>query len=1121
MPSHDIIDNRSETLIDRMRRILGSTAGAKFAVGYLFLSGLEGIADQLNAIKEVRILIGNTTNRQTLEQLAEGYRRLELVADATEKQTYRRRGEAKQIAADTAENIRTSLEMMDQTDDAAKAIRTLVRMIEERRLKVRIYTKGRMHAKAYIFDYGPIHDAFGKVQDLGERGIAVVGSSNLTLAGVTHPTELNVVVHGNNNHAALTKWFEELWGEAEDFDETLMQEMRQSWAMAEATPYEIYLKTLYQLVKDRLEGPETPEIVVETEIEKKLADFQKRSVMIVSQMIRDYGGAFVADVVGLGKSFIGAAIVKRFAQIEGAKPLIICPASLVEMWERYNEVYDLNAAVVSMGLLGEEQRAAELLDPVSGFYRNRDFVLIDESHNFRNPGTQRYEAVQRFIQAGSRRCCMLTATPRNRSAWDVYHQIKLFHADDKTLIPIDPPDLKQYFKAIEGGGRKLQDLLTHVLYRRRRNDILKFYGHDAGTHEKVNPARFREYLDGKRRAYVIVGGRHQFFPKRQLETIEYSIEETYQGLYQELRGYLGRQQRRQTAQPPKGELTYARYGLWHYVRPEKQQREPYLSLHRAGANLRGLVRVMMFKRFESSVHAFRETARRLLRVHEAFLSALSEEIVPAGGDAQQILYESDQWEEAELMAALAAVSGRYSIADFDADRLRAHISHDIELLRRILKLVEPITADRDAKLQCLKTLLERPQVNNDKRLLFTQYADTAKYLYENLNPGGQRNDIDVVYSGDKAKMSVVARFSPRSNPELRRSMDGPELNTVVATDVLSEGLNLQDCNKIINYDLHWNPVRLIQRFGRIDRIGSDHDIIYGFNFLPETGLDRNLGLRSTLQRRIQEIHETIGEDAQILDRTEQINENAMYAIYEGDSAQLNSFEEDTEDEFVNLTDAEEVLRQVKADDPALYERITRLRDGIRSAKAGSGKGCYVFCEACHPDRPDQKGYQQLFLVTEAGEIRSRDIPRVLGSIKCGPDEKTHAIPANHNELVMRVRRRFSEEVKHREAELQHTMSLTNGQRYVLRELRLLFGSIEDENQKAQINLLERAFRGAVTTSVNRELNGIRRSGQTGARLLESAKRVYQQHNMREWLDRRGTQADMPAVPRVICSEALI
>ncbi len=1109
MPTHDIIDNRTEKLVTHINRMLESTETARFAVGYFFLSGLESIADRLENVKELRLLIGNTTNRETLEQLAEGYQRLELVRDTLESQTYPKRTESSRMANETATNVRSLVERMDQTDQNEFLVKTLVRMISEKRLNVRVYTKGRLHAKAYIFDYyNTLFDRIGNPVERHEKGIAIIGSSNLTLSGVSHNTELNVVVQGNDNHAELVEWFDELWNESQDFDEKLMREMQQSWAITATSPYDIYMKTLYTLVKDRLEGDDTKDILWNDEITSRLADFQKVAVRQAIQIIRDFGGAFVSDVVGLGKSYIGAAIVKHFERTEHSRPLIICPAPLVDMWERANEVYQLNARVISMGYLrGGDDGTFNFLvkDPK---YRDRDFVLIDESHNLRHPDTQRYKVVQSFLATG-KRCCFLTATPRNKSAWDVYHQIKLFHQDDKTNLPIDPPILKDYFKLIEKGERKLPELLVNILIRRTRNHILRWYGYDAETQQPLESSQFREYLEGQRKAYVLVGGRHQFFPKRVLETIEYSIEDTYHGLYQKLQGYIGKAHKDQFVSLLEEELTYARYGLWHYVIKSKQKQEPYATMLRAGTNLRGLMRTLLFKRFESSVYAFRETVRRLISVHTSFLSALSQGIIPAGDDAQSILYESDYIEETELLDALQTVSGKYKAHDFELDRLQQSIKHDIYLLEKILLLVEPITPDQDAKLQKLKQYLDKAREKGGKQLIFTQYADTARYLAENLNPARKRSDIEVIYSGDKDKARIVGRFAPKANPEYLFSVNESEISTLIATDVLAEGLNMQDCNIIINYDLHWNPVRLIQRFGRIDRIGSEHEVIYGFNFLPETGIEKNLGLRQKLHHRIQEIHNTIGEDSTILDRTEQLNEEAMYAIYGNDGNQLSLFEE--EEEFLDLNEAEEIMRQLRKDNPSEYERIATLRDGIRSAKVASPQqGLYVFCQAGR--------YQQLFLLNEQGEIISRDLPRILGMIKATPEEAIGTLPAQYNKAVMRVKRAFAEEVKHRKAEREHTLSLTQSQRYILRELRELFKRDTDEDERAQINILEKAFRGPITTAVNREVNLLRKNAITQRDLLKSLGQIYFQHNMQSWTDNY-QRMDEDEEVRLICSQA--
>jgi hypothetical protein len=579
-----------------------------------------------------------------------------------------------------------------------------------------------------------------------------------------------------------------------------------------------------------------------------------------------------------------------------------------------------------------------------------------------------------------------------------------------------------------------------------------------------------------------------------------------------LRRYLGRP-RPPDERPGPDELTYARYGLWNYVRLRKRDQSPYADLQRAGANLRGLMRVMLFKRFESSVHAFRETVRRLLRIHQAFLRALEEGIVPAGEEAQTLLYESDLDEEQALMDALAQVSRRYVADDFHVDGLQSDIERDIGILGEMLAQVEPITPEQDAKLQTLKAWLDRSPLNEGKRLIFTQYADTAQYLYDNLDASHSRPDVEVIYSREKSKAEVVGRFAPQANPQHRPPEGTPEIDTLVATDVLSEGLNLQDCDKVVNYDLHWNPVRLIQRFGRIDRIGTEHEAIYGYNFLPETELEKSLGLREKLARRIQEIHETIGEDAAILDPTERLNEKAMYTIYT--HGEVGRYEEEDVDEFVDLNEAEEIIRQLREDRPELYRRIASLRDGLRCGRRAEQQGAVVFCRAGR--------YLQMYVVDEGGEVVSRDVPRILGLLKCEPDTPAEPLPEGYNQLVMDIKRQFDREVQVRRAERAHTVSLTGAQRYVLRELRVLYGQTQDQDVRRQIEVLEAAFgQPDPRPAVRGELNRVRREGIAGDALLEALGHIYHLYGLDETGQRPAASGDEnDELPRIVCGEALV
>jgi superfamily II DNA or RNA helicase len=1109
--------------------VLPGAPSAKFAVGYFFLSGLDAVADQLTNVRELRLLIGNTSNRETIEQIAEGYRRLEQVRASAEALRYPRRADMDAAVAATAQAIGETAAQLDQTAEAEQLVSTLVHLIKEGQLKVRVYTQGRLHAKAYIFDYPP-DSPYGE-------GMAIVGSSNFTLSGVTTNTELNVKVHGDSNHAELTRWFNALWDEAEDFDAALMDELRRAWPLAQVTPYEVYLKTLYELVRDQLEGADAAEFLWQDDVADHvgavLADFQRRAVRQAVRIIRRHGGCFVADVVGLGKSYIGAAIIKHFTHHDRARALIICPASLVDMWEHYNEAYQLDARVLSMGMLREDEVHGPEWLLYDDRYRHRDFVLIDESHNFRNTDTQRYRVLQSFLAAGDRRVVLLTATPRNKSVWDIYNQLKLFHPEDITQLPVDPPHLRDYFKRVERGERRLPALLAHVLIRRTRMQILRWYGYDAETRRRVDPNAFEPYRSGARRAYVVVAGQPHYFPQRQLQTVSYSIEATYGGFYDELRSYL-------TSPPPRpspspsfrrggggNALTFARYGLWHYVKPSQQNRAPYADLKRAGANLRGLLRVMLFKRLESSVHAFRATVGRMRDIHARFLSALDQGIIAAGEDAQTLLYESDQEDERALFDALEEVTGRYRPADFNLAALRADLEHDIGILDEMLRLVEPLTPARDAKLQRLKTLLRDERLRRGKVLIFTQYADTARYLYDNLPPAP---DLDVIYSQGQSKGQVVARFAPRANPQLA-PVGASEINTLVATDVLSEGLNLQDCDTVINYDLHWNPVRLIQRFGRIDRIGSAHDVVYAYNFLPERALEQNLGLRERLSQRIQEIHDTIGEDAAILAPDERLNEDALYTIYtQGD---LGRYEGDGDDAIIDMNEALELIRHLREDDPATYRRITELRDGVRCGYANGHTGAVVFCRAGR--------YQQLYLVDAEGTVISRDIPHILHLMQCAPDTPAAPLPETHNATVMQVKRAFAREHEARRAEQQHTRALTRAQRYVIAELRVAYTEAAHATEAAyateanadpadpagpadlrrQVETLIAAFQQPLTRpAVRTALNRVRRERLSGRALIEALSQLYHVHGLDARPPRRGDD-DEATPPVVVCSEGFV
>ncbi len=1120
MPSA-IIDNRNRKLVDAINEQLVHTIKAKVAVGYFFLSGLKDIQDKLDAkddngeyiIKEIRLLIGNTTNRKTVEELARSFRLTEHIQKQVEKLKRPGSGEKKSEKDIAQQAIRTVISDLDQTEENSRLLETVYSMVNDDRLKVKVYIKSKLHAKAYIFDF--IHP------QPNSKGIAIVGSSNLSLAGLTNNTELNVFVHDNGeNHDELTSWFNELWQEAEDFDEQFLEELEESWGIKEATPEDIYYKTIYTLLKDRIEGEETQTFLFTNEITEQLASFQKVAVQQLTGILRQYGGAFAADVVGVGKSYIGAALVKHFLLAENAKPLIICPKALEEMWKNYNAVYSLNAEIVPSSMLregNEEEDWNYLLTDVK--YRDRDFILIDESHHFRHHESQRYKVLSDFIQTGTKKVLLMTATPRNNSAKDVYNQVKLFHPDDLTEIPINPPSLKEYFKPIlkvdtprEDANYLFQQLLQFILVRRTRLHILKHYGFDEKSNKPVDPENFTPYISGEKRAYIKVGGKKNFFPVRKVDTVRYSIADTYQGLYQDIRLSLGKVSFDHSQDPHDDQLTYARFALWHYVQKDWQDKEPYRELHRAGANLRGLMRILMFKRFESSVYAFRMTIGRLIKIHESFLTALENDIIPAGKDAQKILYGSDKYSEDELIDALSEVAQQYDAKYFDTDRLKQHIEHDLGILNYIFSLVNEneIPPEKDAKLQKLKDILSQKPLDSGKVLIFSESAETVDYLHENLNPNDDKS-IRKASTGNENKSSLVNRFAPRANDYTLKASE-TEINMLIATDVLAEGLNLQDCDKIINYDLHWNPVKLIQRFGRIDRIGSTHDEIYGFNFLPETDLDRNLNLHEIVHNRIQDIHDTIGEDAKILDNSEQINEDEMYAIYEKDVKQLALFEEKMEKESISFNEAEEELRKLKKENPDKFDEIRSLRDGIRCSVSEQGDNHFVFCKA---DK-----YSQLYMVDSEGNITEKEVIKILGMLKSQFGKTTKDLPNNFSQTIQIVKDQFIKDIVDRYLEQKHSPPNNIDQRYIKEELQKIHNNAESEDLKSQTIMFEQVFLKVQRPAVLAELKKLRKNKVTDRALLDRLTDIWYRHSLHEISSSDLNADEVPPIPKIVCGEAI-
>lgn len=1066
----DIIDNRQELLAEHVCKILQQTDSVKFAVGYFFVSGLQEIRQQLTHISAIRLLIGNQSNQDTIDALMQREMHPQRAQSVIGKLQNPR--EKKRIAEETGKGVREALSIPPLTDETEELLAEIKEWMASGKLEVRVYTKEKLHAKAYLFAYP---------EQTYEQGIGIVGSSNLTLSGLRNNTELNVLVHGNDNFKQLNTWFDRLWEEGEPFNTSLMEEIEQSWASAAYTPWDIYLKTLYKLVEDRLDYSDSHVLHWDDKF-PPLTRFQKVAVDQGLKILRDHEGVFISDVVGLGKTFVGLGMLKNLYRSGLKHQIIICPNSLEENWKEVTREYGIFPDLIPISQISVENSPLN-----NAWTQSADIVLIDESHNFRNADSQRYEALENFLRG--KKVILLTATPRNNSAWDIYHQLRLFQDDATSTLDIGAYDnLKKYFKKVAELEKKSQDqglpqnlrdqaaktaermiehLLLQVLIRRTRSHIRKHYADN------------------------LINGAPIEFPTRKLNRFDYSIDATYNGLYADILKRIS-------------DLHYARYSIGLYLQPELTERQPYARLARAGRSLRGLMRILLLKRFESSVEAFRLTVQGMIRMHNRFLAVLEEGYVVS--DSR--LLDKLETENGNLDIALLEEEDvrRYAIADFRASELEQDLREDLNVLGEILGMVKNIGAEQDDKLQTLLAAMHGETLSCEKVIIFTQYSDTARYLHDHL--AKDISDLAVIDSKTKNRLQILRRFSPRSNRYTLKDSE-KKIRVVVATDVFSEGLNLQDAACIINYDLHWNPVRLIQRVGRIDRIGSCHDIIHIYNFFPEVALDKGLGLKERLARRIQEIHNTIGEDEKILDEHEQLNSNDMYGIYSNGEQSV-----DEEDGGFDINEAEILIRDLKDNEPELFNRVRNLPDGIRAGLASDVTGIFAFCGV-------GKRYKRMYLMNEKGQLVASEPAEIVPLLRCDSATPGEALTQTHNQAVEVVRQLFAEHIEHIYQSLSHPV-LEPEQHYTIDQLRKsrqdLFIS---DSRKSLLDHLISAVSQQLPSYVVAALRKLKREKRGGDDLLDAVDHIVRHFELDKRLAERQEYILAHPVSKIFCSESLI
>lgn len=864
----------------------------------------------------------------------------------------------------------------------------------------------RLHAKAYLFQ--------GE-----ESAFAAVGSSNLTLGGLRDNIELSLATSDTELAGQLAGWFDDKWLQSVECREEFIHLLEECVLFGKHyTPWQVFIKALDAAYGRYLD------LALSGDIAGKLAEFQQEAVTRCVNLLDRHWGAMLCDSVGLGKTYEGLGILGEFArrkmesQNETVRALVICPAQLTGNWsgDKFSS-YGIIGETITMeslpGLVIDEDEAEEVHERVTRerklrYLQSFDVILVDESHNFRNPATKRYQALQEIIRGGAKpdkRIVLLTATPINNTPWDLYWQLSLITRGDDTWYAGRGPisNLRNAFRAIEkgGGGPGLLDAMLLSLVRRTRHDIRSLQ--DAGQPVELN-------------------GQPMRFPRHEIpRPVDYSLAKLYGGIYQEIIDTIQR-------------LSFAVYDLEAFgVQTAAAEDLQEGTLQQRNKSFIGIMKTIFLKRMESSVVALTATVRSMVQYLDLFLQEMEQRDrvltpkdaqrlkVTLGGSLPDDAVEQDEWNErakravAELPKAPADTQQR--------ERLKQAVEDDRGRLASLLGNLEAQEArweqGQDPKVQALRDLLESLPPKDalgvpTKAVIFTNYKDTANYIFQSL--GGPKEMIDRRYRSNlkdgrwiskltgaddqKRRKEVLSYFAPLAATRDMESVDDPVLlekieplreqgiDILIATDVLSEGQNLQDAQYLINYDLPWNPVRIIQRAGRIDRLFSPHANVFIHNLMPEKELDTLLKLVTKLTARVKSIEDMVGLDASVLG--EQIEEKTFDRIMKlaagGDKAEEVYREgeqtQGLEGAFAELNRYVQMVKDIGT------EGAKEVPDGVYSIRIGTKPGVFIMLRM--PESLSGQVYWRFFPLKDNQALETAG--EVIKLIECEKEESRADLP---------------------------------------------------------------------------------------------------------------------------------
>jgi superfamily II DNA or RNA helicase len=1095
-----IFDNINLQMLPILRETLNVSYRADFCVGYFNLRGWHKIDDLIERYPggEVgccRLLIGMQSlpsdELRNVLSVVGGEGRLDNSTIIRLK---------KKMAAEFRDQL--MIGAPNNQDEAG--LRRLSSQLKTKKLIVKLFLKHSLHAKLYL-----VHR-----HDPNTPTVGFLGSSNLTFSGLVKQGELNVDILDYDACNKLQKWFNERWEEygCIDISQELAAIIDNSWARKELIPpHHIYLKIAYHLSHEAIAG--LSEFRIPPEF-NNLFEFQKAAVQLAARHVTRRGGVIVGDVVGLGKTLVGTALAKILQEDCFLETLIICPKNLTNMWQEYVDNYRLYAKVLPVSQV--QTKLPEL--------RRYRVVLIDESHNLRNREGKRYRAIYEYITANESKCILLSATPYNKTYLDLSAQLRLFVPEDEDLgfrpeALINELGEIEFVRRHQCSVRSLaafeksehpddwRDLMKRYMVRRTRSFIKDNYAKSDPLKSPLGKGggRDRKYLE-------LSNGSRSYFPERIPKTINFTMddaENSYSCLYSE------------SVVEVINQLNLPRYGLGEYVAkkprisPTEDEQRYLNGLFRGGKRLMGFSRTNLFKRLESSGIAFIQSIERHILRNFVYLYALDKQLdIPIGTQDASLLDTRNNDEDADSVTAMfdveteddtdfdsedniqaeitektfriqaESIYQEYTVKYpkrfkwlnstlFDSKKLKRDLLADAKLLINLLEQFGEWKPKQDEKLAALINLVTQTHPT-EKILIFTQFADTVRYLTDNLQ-AVNINNVASVTGQDKNPTELAQRFSPVSNNKQDQISNDRELRILIATDVLSEGHNLQDCAIIVNWDLPWAIIRLIQRAGRVDRIGQNAEKILCYSFLPAEGVERIINLRGRLKQRLQENAEVVGTDETFF---EDESTQVILDIYNEKSGVLDG-EEDTE---VDLTsEAFQIWKKATDNNPALKKKIAEMPNVVYSTRAHNPKP--VQPEGVLLYMKTTEGNDSLIYVDRDGNSVTQSQLGVLKAAACEPD--TPAIPRHekHHQLVLKGSELIAEEEKNSGGQLGRPSgarfrTYERLKSYVRENKGTLF--VSEELLKAIDEIYRYPLRQSAIDTLNRQL----RSGISDGQLAE-------------------------------------